>query len=61
MNTETVQLPKPKGLPRLHRQIITVTVFSFIVALTLSLTDIHRHVARVIFNVLAAVYDRVSQ
>jgi hypothetical protein len=53
----TVQLP----IKRQHRRVATIMTLAAILGAVLSLTDLHRHIARVFFAVVFAIADRVSQ
>jgi hypothetical protein len=56
MNTKTIQLP----IKREHRRMITIFTLAAIAGVVISLTDIHREIARVFFTVVFAIADRVS-
>jgi hypothetical protein len=53
----TVQLP----IKRQHRRMATIFTLAAILGVVLSVTDLHRHIARVFFTAVFAIADRVSQ
>jgi PII-like signaling protein len=56
MNTKTVQLP----IKRKHRRMATIFTLAAILGIVISVTDIHREIARVFFTVVFAIADRIS-
>jgi PII-like signaling protein len=56
MNTKTVQSP----IKREHRRMATIFTLAAILGIVISVTDIHREIARVFFTVVFAIADRIS-